>query len=311
MIFGLSLLELYNNPMLKIEPISIALFGHDPATISTLIPLIKNKNIRIRIFCPLKLKKRFERYLGTITCETYFYSTPTHNDLIDAINEFSPDYIISSGLYHKLSGEIIRCAKEEAFNIHPSLLPSYKGQTPWFWIIKNGEKTSGVSIHKLTDTYDSGDIAYQIEFPINTFETFGSLMFKSSYFTEQAVTQFIPQLMNKDYKLVKQKDADILPKPSVEDKTINWHESAKEIENLVRAGNPIYTITGRIQDQPYSIIECEATTIEKREEPISIINEKLYVSASDYLVEIRIINAKTFGIITGTQFLLLAGLIQK
>lgn len=52
-------------------------------------------------------------------------------------------------------------------NIHPSLLPSYRGPTPTNWIIYNREKKCGITAHFLTDKVDSGDIIYQKEFPLS------------------------------------------------------------------------------------------------------------------------------------------------
>jgi UDP-4-amino-4-deoxy-L-arabinose formyltransferase/UDP-glucuronic acid dehydrogenase (UDP-4-keto-hexauronic acid decarboxylating) len=49
----------------------------------------------------------------------------------------------------------------EAVNIHPSLLPQYKGPSPTNWAIIEGEKETGVTIHRLTAVVDSGDILMQ------------------------------------------------------------------------------------------------------------------------------------------------------
>ncbi|WP_373036543.1 formyltransferase family protein [Sulfurimonas sp.] len=51
-------------------------------------------------------------------------------------------------------------------NIHPSLLPSYKGPTPTNWIIHNKEKECGISAHFVSEEVDSGDIIYQESFPL-------------------------------------------------------------------------------------------------------------------------------------------------
>lgn len=51
-------------------------------------------------------------------------------------------------------------------NIHPSLLPSYKGPTPTNWIIHNKEKECGISAHFINEEVDDGDIIYQESYPV-------------------------------------------------------------------------------------------------------------------------------------------------
>lgn len=51
-------------------------------------------------------------------------------------------------------------------NIHPSLLPSYKGPTPTNWIIHNKEKECGISAHFVSEEVDTGDIIYQKSYPV-------------------------------------------------------------------------------------------------------------------------------------------------
>lgn len=57
-------------------------------------------------------------------------------------------------------------AKFGAYNIHPSLLPKYKGLNPWEEIIANGESEGGVTLHKMTENVDSGPIICQKKFRI-------------------------------------------------------------------------------------------------------------------------------------------------
>ena len=52
-------------------------------------------------------------------------------------------------------------------NLHPSLLPKYRGPTPLYWILKNRERRTGVTLHFLDEGIDSGDIVYQTAFPIS------------------------------------------------------------------------------------------------------------------------------------------------
>ena len=60
---------------------------------------------------------------------------------------------IPAGVYQRLS--------YGAYNLHPSLLPDYRGPVPLFWQFYHGEKNTGVTLHVLDEGYDTGDIIYQ------------------------------------------------------------------------------------------------------------------------------------------------------
>ena len=57
-----------------------------------------------------------------------------------------------------------------SMNIHPSILPDYKGCSSLTWAIANGDKITGVTYHKLTPKVDQGDIYFQFKIPIHEYE---------------------------------------------------------------------------------------------------------------------------------------------
>lgn len=61
-----------------------------------------------------------------------------------------------------------------AFNIHPSLLPKYRGLNPWEKIFRQKESVNGVTLHALSEKPDSGDIILQEKYCINPDETMAS-----------------------------------------------------------------------------------------------------------------------------------------
>lgn len=61
---------------------------------------------------------------------------------------------------------IFSIPKYGSINIHPSLLPQYRGPNPWFWIYFNKEKESGVTLHRIDEKEDHGDILTQAKFDI-------------------------------------------------------------------------------------------------------------------------------------------------
>ena len=78
-----------------------------------------------------------------------------------------PDWIITYRCPYILPRELYSQARYGAVNIHPSLLPKYKGLNPWEQLMQNGETRTGVTIHRITDEVDSGEILAQQSFDIN------------------------------------------------------------------------------------------------------------------------------------------------
>lgn len=87
-----------------------------------------------------------------------------------------PDLILAA-TYHRLIPSEVIASATHAFNLHPSLLPSYPGKNPFYWVLINGEAVTGVSIHRLTDKFDTGEVLLQKKTTILADETQGSLRF--------------------------------------------------------------------------------------------------------------------------------------
>jgi methionyl-tRNA formyltransferase len=82
-------------------------------------------------------------------------------DVLFAIEGFSPDIVISATFHQIVPQSILALPPKGAFNVHPSLLPAYKGPMPTNWAIIHGELQTGVTIHEMTLGVDEGRVALQ------------------------------------------------------------------------------------------------------------------------------------------------------
>ncbi len=94
-----------------------------------------------------------------------FESSNINKDLC-RIREFNPDLIVSVYFNHFISAEVTKLAKYGGINLHPSLLPGYRGLFPYFWVLLNGEEDTGVTVHYVVPKLDAGDIIKQEVVPI-------------------------------------------------------------------------------------------------------------------------------------------------
>ena len=86
--------------------------------------------------------------------------------LLDQVVKYDPDYLILAGFMRILSPEFIKKFNKPIFNIHPSLLPKYKGLNTHQRVLDKNEKIHGCSVHLVTEELDAGPIIIQGEVPV-------------------------------------------------------------------------------------------------------------------------------------------------
>ncbi|MDP2874321.1 MAG: peptide deformylase [bacterium] len=94
-------------------------------------------------------------------------------EITQKISRIQPDFVISAYFGLKVPPEILALPKFGCLNLHQSLLPKYRGPSPAQAAILNGEKTSGVTIIKMDEGFDTGPILAQEEIPLSLTETTG------------------------------------------------------------------------------------------------------------------------------------------
>ena len=98
------------------------------------------------------------------------------NKFLSSLKKVNPDLIVLAGFLLKIPKEVTFCFKNKIINIHPALLPLYGGKGMYGEnihkaVIKNKEKTSGLTIHYVNDKYDDGAIIFQKKISLEPNET--------------------------------------------------------------------------------------------------------------------------------------------
>lgn len=164
-----------------------------------------------------------------------------NDEFKNEIKELAPDLVcvVSYGVI--LPKSFLKIPARGCINVHPSMLPKYRGPAPIQWAILNGDKKTGVSIMYLDAGMDSGDIITQEEVEIGEDETTGELWNRLSGIGAKLLTQVVTNISNGIIERTPQPEEFILaPMLDKEMSKINWQEkTAEEIKNLVRGLNPI------------------------------------------------------------------------
>ena len=93
----------------------------------------------------------------------------------EAITALAPDLLLVSALDQILKAPVLAIPRLGCVNVHPSLLPAYRGPNPFYWVLANGEARTGVSLHMIDEGIDTGDLLLQEELEIRPGETEHSL----------------------------------------------------------------------------------------------------------------------------------------
>lgn len=130
------------------------------------------------------------------------YSTVDINstEAVEQIGGFSPDYLFSIYFRDIIGKDVLGIVKSAAVNLHPSLLPDYKGCFSAPWAIINGENKTGITYHIMLAGVDTGDIIIQREIPIGEGETAFSLYHRLVALGTVAFAEMFDLTVKKGYR---------------------------------------------------------------------------------------------------------------
>ena len=153
---------------------------------------------------------------------------------INLVNQVKPDIIFSIYYRYFIPVEILKTSTIGSYNIHPSLLPLYKGSIPTAWAIINNENYFGITIHELTKNLDSGDIYYQKKISIKKYETGFELHNRAMTIGLKILKKNLNKLINKKLIPFKQKSKGSFYKKIPSSNQINWASESQRIYNMFR-----------------------------------------------------------------------------
>ncbi len=192
---------------------------------------------RKKTLMPTPVKKRaIELGIEVFTPETL--SSP---EAVGRLKLVEPDFIAVAAYGQKLPGEVLELPRYACLNVHPSLLPKYRGGNPVQRQIMAGEQKSGVSIIYMSERMDAGDICVQKPVDVDPNETYGTLEKRLSVLGAHALTEAIFHAYTGSAVRKPQDDTASTLAPHLKrgEEIINWQAPAGDIHNLVRALSPV------------------------------------------------------------------------
>jgi methionyl-tRNA formyltransferase len=192
------------------------------------------------------------------------------------LSDLRPDVIIVAAYGQILPPSVLAMPPLGCLNIHPSLLPRYRGVAPVPAAILNGDEYTGVSIMLLDKGVDTGPILTAVHVPVLPQDTAGSLLEKLSHTSAQLLLDTLPGWFRKEIRPQPQNNADasytkMLTKEAGE---INWNLPVVQIWRQVRAYQPWPGFYTKWQGKQLKILEAIPLSGEGAKEPGKVVAVK-------------------------------------
>ena len=180
-----------------------------------------------------------------------FLTPPKLDDenFLQTVKNLQPDFALLTA-YGKIIPQTLLSLPPKGFlNLHPSLLPKWRGATPIQSTILAGDKKTGVTLFLMDEQIDHGPMIANSKFKIqNSKLTYGELSKELAILGAKLIIETLPQWLEGKITPLPQDEslATYCHKITPEDEKINWRTSAEEVDRKVRALNPnpgVYTMT--------------------------------------------------------------------
>ncbi len=168
------------------------------------------------------------------------FDSVNSDDAVRSIAGYAPDVITVVAYGQILRRAVLEIPRLGCVNLHGSMLPKYRGAAPCQWAIANGESVTGVSIIRMNERMDAGDILLARPVDILPEDTGGTLLGRVAEVGAEALCDTVVNLAAGRLTGVPQNDAEatFARKLSKSDGQVDWTRPAREVHNRIRAFQP-------------------------------------------------------------------------
>ena len=207
----------------------------------------------------------------------------------------NPDAMVVAAYGQILPKSILKIPKLGCLNIHASLLPRWRGAAPIERAILEGDRETGISIMKMNEGLDTGDIMLDKKCTISNHETAQTLHDTLSNIGANAILETLNMLPTLKARQQQKNDATYAEKVTKDEAQINWHQSAEKISRVIRAFNPrpiAYTnaMAKQFKNRVLRIIEAEIVNRQTTNSPGEVIKydkDVCYIATSNGVINLK------------------------
>jgi methionyl-tRNA formyltransferase len=209
-----------------------------------------------------------------------------------------PDLIVSGGFPWRIPSEVLALPRLGAINMHPALLPRYRGPAAIEWALRNGDAELGFTVHRLSPDFDTGPILAQTRIPIADDDDIDSLVAKFGPVLPGLLGQALERVARGDPGEVQDEaEATYAGLFDEEWRIIDWSQPARTIHNQVRSWIGVRDIPlgafGEVDGETLQITKTRLVASESMEQvsalPGTVLRrdgERLVVQCGDGPIEV-------------------------
>ena len=206
-----------------------------------IVGVLRNERVKINPFI-LRIKDYFNagqdyNYIKNLRLPEIHARSVNSNEFRKEVLKRKADLIIVASWGEKFKKETLMLPPMGCINIHPSLLPKYRGPNPYLQVIKNMEKETGITFHLMDENYDSGAILAQVPVAVLSNDTGKILRTRCANVAKEALVELLDKLNNGVIFPIKQdeKYASYYPHVMEKDVIIDFQRTSEEIDAQLRA----------------------------------------------------------------------------
>lgn len=182
---------------------------------------------------------------------------------LDGLAQLRPDLVVVAAFGQKLGRRLLDAPPHGCINVHASLLPRHRGAAPVAHAILAGDRETGVTVQRMAEKIDAGDILLQEATPIGPRETAGELTDRLAALGARLVVQAVADVAAGRASPTPQDPSKATRAPMLrkEDGAIDWGREAGCLDRFVRAMAPwpgAYTIWTPPAGQPVRLVVAQA-----------------------------------------------------
>ena len=229
-------------------------------------------------------------------------------NFVRILKHLAPDVIVVAAFGQLLPQTVLDIPPCGTINLHPSLLPKYRGAAPIQWALINGETETGVTLMLLDAGEDTGDIICSERILIGDTDTVLTLSEQLANLGAKRLVQVLSDIQGNAPPATPQNNAEATHAPRLTKETgyINWNQPATAIHNLVR-GTAIWpgAYTFFREDIRLKIVSCQPHPQELAGPPgtLEIIEKQLLVATAEGTLQLLQIQPATKKVMEAHDFI--------
>lgn len=227
---------------------------------------------------------------------------------IEKIRALKADVAVVCSFNYKVPKILLDSVKDGFINVHPSLLPKYRGPNPYSAVIINGEAETGVTLHYMDENFDTGDIIAQNKLSVTNLETMGTLFNRLNILSFNMLLEILKQYETSELPRTKQPEGKF-EEGRLEGKDlsfVDYRQTAEEIERFVRALNPFIIAAANFRKNLVKIFTIEVFDADFDEEPGTIVKvdkERFYIAAKKGVIAPTVLQFGSFFVGNSKDFI--------